>query len=515
MRDLILNRFSCKFQESFCPASIDVPVFDGVHMLSGLAVSGPDKRIEAFDFTFSKGALRETEILDSTTSPPGRYVLEVARRIATAAPSAQLIAVANPLLPLGSRQLIDWLKTGLTGPAVISGHDNFPLCYVLPRRCVDELARFLTVLSTADADIDARLLAGILGEDVIQTKFPGLSIAPYPVSTSTGWFQGTERQKVLKILATHATHLVETNPAWRTLPFAVYHPYHAGSIVFFSVASRFVSTPLFQRHIVCSSYQDIVAAAGGTLVPEWLDQPWLPRDNSIGEPQYFAKALERLGPATTDNMFISFMRYSRISGFGPFHMVDQDRFSLGESITAPDQTWALQQRRTLKICQQPPAPLKVLFHINGGVPIKSYPDKQAKIVFQALRSFGVEISVIGRSDLASVGARPVTADKTDLLLQAVQDHHIFVGLDSFPHHFVRNVLGWPTIGLFGATTAANFGGGWDAHYRSLDAAMPCHPCNGDHQCPVFKRQECANYVPAEQVVAAVLAMASTVYGFRA
>jgi hypothetical protein len=128
-------------------------------------------------------------------------------------------------------------------------------------------------------------------------------------------------------------------------------------------------------------------------------------------------------------------------------------------------------------------------------------------------ALGIECSVIGRPDLVASGARSIDADETEPLQEAVRAHHVFVGLDSFPHHFVRNILGWPTIGLFGTTTAANFGGGWNSHYRSLDAALPCHPCGGERECPVFGYKECSNYAKPEQLVAAILEMAGQVYGF--
>jgi ADP-heptose:LPS heptosyltransferase len=245
-----------------------------------------------------------------------------------------------------------------------------------------------------------------------------------------------------------------------------------------------------------------------------LDLPWLPRDNSIGEPQYFGNAMERLGAETTGETFLAFMRYSRISGFGPFHLIDQDRFSLGDSIATADALWHRKVSRPLAKCSLPTQPLKVLFHINGGLPIKNYPANDTKTLLRALKSLGIAVSVIDRPDLAGLGANGVVANTTESLREAVTQHHIFVGLDSFPHHFVRNALGWPTIGLFGHTTAANFGGAWDSHYRSLDASMPCHPCSGDRECPVFRRKDCVNYAKPQQIISAILQMAADVYGFN-
>jgi hypothetical protein len=385
----------------------------------------------------------------------------------------------------------------------------------VPRKIFEDSERFVQLLSTVDANLDARLLQAILGCDVTRNRLPQLQIGRYPVSTSTGWFQGVERQKVLKVLAANAIKIIMSNPDWRAVPFAVYHPYHAGSIVFYAAASRDVTTPLFQRHIICANYKDIVAVAGSRLDPIWLKLTWLPRDGSVGEPQYFIHALDRLGEGVVNNNFIVFNRYSRNTGASPFHRIDQDRFSLGESLASPEKTSQVQPPFGMAKCLLPIRPLKVLFHITGGLPIKNYPVNHAKVMFRTLAALGVETTVIGRPDLVPFGVRSIDADETELLSTAVRQHHIFVGLDSFPHHFVHNIMGWPTVGLFGTTTAANFGGGWNAHYRSLDAALPCHPCGGEKECPVFGWAECSNYANPEQVVATILEMAEQAYGFQA
>jgi hypothetical protein len=482
-------------------------------MLSGLSVDRAHGRIEAWDFSFSKGALRVDEIFDSATSPPARYVIELARRIAANAPDADLLVIANPLLPVKAEQLATWLQAGIKGPLLLSDKDNFPLLYCLPASFIAEHERFLLMLSTVDAGLDHRLLEGLMGAELPLLRLNNLAIGPYPVSTPTGWFQGGERQKLMKVTTANAIKIIETRDDWRSVPVAAYHPYHAGSIVFFAMASRDVEAPLVERQVVCSSYRDIVSFSGSKLAPIWLKLPFLPRDNSVGEPQYFVHALDRLGEEVLQNNFLVFMRYSRSTGTGPFHRIDQDRFSLGQSFDRPDQLRQMQLPLVRDQCGDPTEPLKILFHITGGVPIKNYPLDYCKVVMRALRDFGIVPSVIGRPDLEPYGAISIDADETDLLTAAVRRHHLFVGLDSFPHHYVKNVLGWPTIGMFGTTGAGNFGGGWNSHYRALDAALACHPCGAEQTCPVFRGSECLNYIKPEALIAAILEMAEQIYGF--
>ena len=481
-------------------------------MFCGLAIS--DKGIEGFDFAISKGRLAADEIIDSSTSPPGRFLLEVGRRILKAKPQTNLLAIGNPLLPLKAEQISGWLGQA-KGPSVVTDEDGFPLVYLLPRTLFEEHARFLTLLCCCEGKIDARLLAGVLGSEVARLKGLVPKIGKYPVSTSTGWFQGRDRQNVLKMLTLNATRLIEEpGGRWKDLPFAVFHPYHAGSIVFFAAAARKVETPLYQQQVVCTTYRDIWDYAKSPLEPVWLRLPWLPRDNSVGEPQYALHSFERLGQQVMDNTFVTFNRYSRTSGSASFHRVDHDRFALGDSLDSPQATSQWQEPDIKGRCTLPARPLKVLFHINGGLPIKSYPADHSHDLFRALQGLGIQASVVGRRpDLEGFGVTSVDAEETELLFNAVQDHHIFVGLDSFPHHFVRNVMGWPTIGLFGNTMAANFGGGWNEQYKTLDESLPCNPCGGVSVCPLFGRKECANYVGPEQLISAIVGMAQGLYGF--
>jgi hypothetical protein len=482
-------------------------------MLAGLALSTANGRIEGFDFQFSKGRLAADEIFDSATSPPARYVIELARRISAAASSADLLVIANPLLPLKAEQIAGWIKGSAFGPMLLADADGFPLLYCLPRAAFAEIEPFLLTLSAVDVDLDQRLLTGLTGLSLPVHRLAGLTIGEYPISTPGGWFQGSLRQRVLKLTTANAIKIVESRADWRNVPVAAYHPYHAGSIVFFAMASRDVTTPLVKRHVICSSYKDIIAGTASTLAPIWLKLPFLPRDGSVGEPHYFVHSLDRLGEAVLKDNFLVFMRYSRVSAVSPFHMIDHDRFSLGESLTRTEHLRQVQPPLVSERCAAPAAPLRVLFHVTGGLPIKNYPLDYAKVAIRCLRALGIQISVIGRPDLEPFGAVSVEADETDSLIAAVREHHIFIGLDSFPHHYVRNVMGWPTIGLFGTTGSANFGGGWSAQYRALDANLACHPCGAETSCPVFGSSECINYARPEHLVAAILSMAEQVYGF--
>ncbi|MDR3441307.1 hypothetical protein [Telmatospirillum sp.] len=481
-------------------------------MLAGVAVA-PSGRVERLSFTFGTGAFRENEIFDSANCPPSRYLVEVGRRLIAAVPDCETLVIGNPLLPLSVTEIADWLKMVTSAPAIVTDAKKFPLFYVLPRQLFDRFERFLLLLCTVDAVADERLLTLLAEQTVARVALPGLTIGKFPNATPTNWFQGEARQQMLKILCMCAINTIEHNPGWRTLPFATYQPYHAGSVLFLNLASQQVANGFFDEQIVCWSYRDIYRSCPGRLAPIWLRLPWLPRDNSVGELEYLVRSLERLGEEVLDNHFLVFMRYSRVYSVPPFHLIDQLKFALGDSM--------IDQARTIHSLAPtaserpilPARPLKLLFHLSGGWKLKSYKDSYTTAVFMALRSLGCEITVIDRPDLQNLGVTSVTSDDTALLTATVRRHHIFIGVDSFPHHFVRHVLGWPSIGLFANTKPCNSDAKAAPDYRALAGSLPCNPCGANSQCPLLGREDCANFVEPARLVSAILDMAHDLYDF--
>jgi hypothetical protein len=343
---------------------------------------------------------------------------------------------------------------------------------------------------------------------------PSFDVGDFPISTITGWFMGRGRQEMLRLLALQALETIEARPEdWSSLPFAAYLPYHAGSLLLLNLAARQLSGGFFDKVVACASYRDIVETSASGLEPVWLRLPWLPRDNSVGELDYLIHAMKRLGPEVRHSHFFGFLRYSRIYDRTPFHLLDQMKFAAGHSIRHERDTVhgspPLAQARAVL----PPKPLRLLFHLAGGWRLKSYRADHAGIIFTALRALGCEISVIDQPGLERFGAKSLASDSTALLTETVQAHHIFIGVDSFPHHFVRHVLGWPTIGLFANTKPCNSDAKQGDDYQAMVGALPCNPCGSNSRCPVLGLEDCVNFAAPEQVISAILAMARTLYGY--
>jgi hypothetical protein len=484
-------------------------------MLAGIAIDAAGRQ-HPLTLSFTAGAFRADEIFDSANCPPSRYLIEVGRRLLEACPTAERLVIGNPLLPLTAAQLAGWMpqQAGGDAPFILSDRASFPLLYILPRRLFDEGERFLLLLSSCDGVIDRRLLSRFAGVEAERVGVSSFDIGEFPISTVTGWFMGRGRQEMLRILALQALETIDARPDWRGLPFAAYLPYHAGSLLLLTMAARQVAGGFFDKVVACASYRDIVETASSGLEPVWLRLPWLPRDNSVGELDYVIHAMKRLGPDVRQSHFFGFLRYSRLYDHTPFHLLDQMKFAVGHSMRRESDTVhgaaapPVRARAAL-----PPQPLRLLFHLAGGWKLKSYRADHAGAIFTALRALGCEISVVDQPALERYGARSMASDSTALLTETVRAHHIFIGVDSFPHHFVRHVLGWPTIGLFANTKPCNSDAKQGDDYRALVGAVPCNPCGANGRCPVLGAEDCANFAPPEQVVSAILSMARAVYGF--
>ncbi len=487
-------------------------------MLAGLSISSSTGRLQRFDFRFSQGAFRDDEIFDSALSVPGRFLLEVGRRLLGFVPDADWLVIGNPLLPLKAEQLAGWLDGGIAGPMVVTDRATFPVFYILPRRLFGELERFLLLLSSLDAGLDARLLALLSGVPVGCRQ---LDLEPIGESLSggpNGWINGDQRLQALKLQCGNAITNIENRHDWKSLPFVNFFPMHAGDVLLMAVASRSTAQMFISKQVVCASYMDIPEACGSRLESVRLDMPWLPRDYSVSEFTYFAQAMEKLGKDFARENFTVFSRIIRLYYLTPFHLVDHARFALGDSILSFEETLHAKPAAVEARCQLPLTPLRVLFHLNGGWGLKTYPDRKIRALIGILQGLGIAVTVIGRPDLQDSGAQSVESKDSNALRHLIEMHHLFVGVDSFPHHFARLVAGWPTVGLFGNTQPRNSDARHGEGYRSSVLTLACNRCGVaglSAPCPIFGTKDCANYAPPEQVAADILDLAREIYGYEA
>jgi len=481
-------------------------------MLAGLTFgSGPLP--EHHDFRFSHGAFRDDEIFESATSTPGRYLLEIGRRLSARASAGDFIAIANPLLPVTAQRIASWLGDRRPAPAILSDQSGMPVLYVLPRRLLEEDCRLLLCLSALDAALDARLLFHAAEVEFAVAALPLSGLDAFPASSGNGWLNPDRRLRALPLQAKKALALIESDAGWRSRPLALFHPYHAGDALFVAMASKLAAPLLYDEQIVCSAFKDVVEAVSPKLAPVELTLEPMARDGSVSKYRYFANALEHLGDTFTRGHFVVFGRLLRMHHFTPFHLLDHAKFTLGDPMDRQERTLHWQAPQPPRLAPRSGETFRILFHLNGGWALKTYPEKESRALFQALRALGFELTVIDRPDLESAGARSVVANSAARLGAEIEAHHLFVGVDSFPLHFAALVHRRPTVALFGSTRPCNHDAPPGPGYQAMVGYLPCNTCLSKSGCPITGREDCANYPPAAQVAAAIAAMTDRTYGF--
>lgn len=482
-------------------------------MFGSLAITG--SRIDAFDFRLSTGELSANAIFDSATSPPGRYLLEVGRRTVQAAPGCDAVVLSNPILPFSAATLADLVLAGGTVPvpAVICDQGGFPVAYALPRALFEcDRDRFLNLLSATKRMVDGRLLEQLTGLTVVRPKVALRAIDPLPLSSPQG-FIFRDNPKAWATQCLKALELMERRPDdWASLPLAAHHPNHAGDVMFFSLATRLNQRLDYGRQVVCAAYLDVFLDCGNLLDPVVLDMAPVSRDGTLSDAGYFLDSLDRLDPRVWDESFVVYTRFSKSYPVTPFNLIDHARFTLGESIAAFEDTLYGRAPVMATRSRRPVAPLRVLLQLNGGWPLKTYPEKDRHVLVRALVELGCEVSVLDLDDMAADGAQVVKAGSPASLRALLDDHHVFVSVDSFPLHYASQIVGHPTVALFGVTAPSNSDAPRGAGYRLPLPLMPCGGCGSYRLCPLTLQTYCGNYPRPDQVVAAVFELAAEIYG---
>ncbi len=481
-------------------------------MLCSIAITGG--RAESFDFVFSKGELSPNAIFDSATSPPGRYLLEVGRRTVKAAAACDALVIGNPILPMSGATLakLALSEGSLPVPALICDEAHFPIAYALPRELFENgRDRFLNLLSTVSL-FDARFLEFLTGKQVarLNTKLNAVTALP---KVSPQGFVFDENPSAWKVQCVNAISLMERRQDWPSLPLAAHHPNHAGDVLFFSLASQLTKTLDYGAHVVCSSYVDIFHDCGNRLEPIVLDMAPLSRDGRVSDAKYFIQSIPHLPREDLENHFIVFSRFSKNYSATPFHLIDHARFALGDPISSFGETLYRQKSPPLRRCPLPTAPLRVLLQLSGGWPLKTYPEPKRRVLIQALRAFGCQVTVLDLEDAARDGAAIEQAGNTRKLSGLLHDHHIFVSVDSFPLHYACHVVGHPTVALFGPSSPSNSDAPRGVGYRLPLPSLPCYGCAGP-ACPINGKTSCDNYPGPEAILTAIFELADEVYEFQ-
>lgn len=457
---------------------------------------GADWKFFNFRFAAAPDQLSFMCMPHSAFATPGRYLLEIARRMRTALPDTHLpMLLFNPMfqpdkaiislvLALAGKQGV------LQAPLIYCDVENRPVAYLFPPRALRDDLPGLSLLSATHAKLDRDLLALLLEQAVEIRRMPSLQI---DIGLYNG-FYGGPYLPLLEWFSENALRQLCHPISAGNQGIHAYMPHHAGDVLFFSLAVCATATSHLAGIAVNAAYLPIVR----TIAPEFqatpLDLPAMNRGGTAMPEWDYCKLATGHLPADRCYYHARPVRdYDAVS----LHLIDQYAFALGHPCLHPDE---LPSRQAAPNLASPPAAsegIRVLLHFDGGWPLKVYPRQQQEELVGLLQARGWEVSVLD-------GKHPLPCETTRFTdLASFQEllgrQHLLIGMDSFPVHYAAHVAGIPTICLFASTQPANSDAPGAATYLALERGLDCRPCRAISKCPRNGAPSCQNFVEPRQV----------------
>jgi hypothetical protein len=281
-------------------------------------------------------------------------------------------------------------------------------------------------------------------------------------------------------------------------------------VLFFSLAFSAVRPPI-DRMAVNRPYRDIVADVAPGLGLQIIDVPPPnrdPKEEFITDGKYFAKFQDSL---PEDSLYLYF-RTSRNYNETIFHLVDHFAFALGRHFHSVEDLVSGRLPVPGRLASRTRPAARVLIHFDAGWALKVYPRRHLETLIDLLRARDCQVTILAGANFSHSKAEVTTFKDYHSFKELMQNHDILVGMDSFPSHFAAHVVGLPTVCLFSSTRPENSDAPSAKHYVVLEKGLECRPCCYATYCHRYDRDECANFVEPEAVVATVERMLAATAG---
>lgn len=468
-------------------------------------------------YVLSCSKLSQSHLLDAFLAQPGRYVYEMIRRYRSTSPDVKKIIVFNPLLLSNSntfREVLALTKAEGFFNGVFIGKGNIPLAYSFELDDSEDY-RHLVLLSTWDGVLDASLLSRLY-----RTKFRSYELE---LSEEPKWFEqngfelGNSRLPMVWC-AKSAINTIESlnrNPNFNLnefrlmrnrIPIALVCTHHAGDILFMALAASSIKDAIFSHVIVGSIYHPIAQKVTTKIIFEGLDVPIPARTPGYQKPdwEHFLEISEQFAK----DRFYVYGRGGRDYNRTDFHLIDQCRFVLGESVVDSSHLYKQLPRRAILggvPFGMSNKPKKVVLHLGAGWSLKIYPEFMQRQLIGELQACGHQVVTLDSPYYFS-NIEQLKFNKLEDFEKLMHDTDIFIGMDSFPAHFSAHILGIPTIYLFSSTHPihSDFAAQDNlTFYPSLQKGMGCVPCYESTSCKLDGGTICSNFMDPLLVLDAV------------
>lgn len=472
-------------------------------------VTNLEREWSLHSFTISPDALSFSKLFHSAFATPSRYVQEIFLRLGSLDKNGKKSAkfVFNPLFDSGQLDILLVLSvlkesSYFDGITLVTDKDGAPVGYLFPSWLNTEDAKFLTLLSTIDGELDATLCRLLFQTSVRCLLIPRINIS----RAQHNGFIFEENRQIYRWVAERAVHMLQTKPSRNSIPFTAVMPHHAGDVLFFILAFNRMR-PDISRIAVNRAYRDIVDDNAPGLTVLSINAPLINRSdefrlgNVTSEGVYFQSIKDKL----PEDSFYTYCRPSRDYNVSVFHLIDHFAFAFGRRFCNADDllTHHMPRPAQYQPAVQASAPVRILIHFDGGWPLKVYPKPQQQQFINLLDARGYAVTVLAGGDQEYLNCAVTTFRGYAEFKCLLKTQHLMVGMDSFPAHYAAHVLGIPTICLFASTRPENSDAPPTSNYARLEEGLRCRPCYGIARCPVYGGSYCRNFVSPETVAALV------------
>lgn len=469
-----------------------------------------------FNFSVSVSELSFFKLMYSTFSTPARYLMEVFSRIRKInQDDPEGIFVFNPFYNLNETDIrailfrLNELSQGGTHGnriLVLADARNRPIGYFFSEPLIDEDCKYLILLSTIDAGLDRELLSRLYNVPVETAITDSVSAE---AKENNGFFSFEAIKFIYWWTAERALETLSTGGKKKEeIPFTAFMPYHAGDLLFFLLAAARADT-FFGRVVVSRRYQDVTKEVDCGIEADPIGAPPPLRDRGNMPEEIIFK--EEIIKELPSDRFYYYCRPTRSYLQPRFHLIDQFAFALGYPVFAEADLLMKKFTTPEHFHFTTGAPFKILFHADGGWPLKVYPEEFQKRLIAELLSSGFKVTVLGNKDEITADYEQVKFRSMEQLKELMMAHHLLVGMDSFPCNLAAHIMGMPTVCLFANTDPQNSGAPISRKYLFLEKGLPCRPCGVVAQCPKNNGSVCENFVEPELVAEEIRRMLFNVY----
>ena len=490
--------------------------------------NGPGNE-EIYNFSISNDKLSFIEIMNSVFSTPGRYVMEIFSRLSSLPRrSHQRIGtfIFNPLMELSPKPasfLFSYIRRyrGGTDIRILGDAHNVPLGYYFPEAVEKDERKYLSLLSCVDSRLDGEYLGKVfflpVRED--QVNVPGAN--PLQTNKNNRFKCHDEFKEIYLWTTKSAIRVLDERPHFKekerneeirdAIPFAWIMPYHAGDVLFFSLAAGRVRSHI-SAIVVHEAYADIVAKCAPRLKPILYKPAVPPPERDRTDEDCFFEVVRHL----PGNNFYGYGRPARDHKETLFHFVDQFAFALGRDFLNGDLLINTLPRPTAFRPYSLPGPFRILLHFGGGWPLKVYPESYQEELINLLISKRFRVTVLhdqGGKRWSQCDCRSFSGMLP--FIELLETHHLLVGMDSFPCHYAAFIHGLPTICLFANTRPINAAAPLSGRHLYLEKGYSCRPCRSRNVCPAAEVHHdgyCGNFVEPKTVGATIETMLKDLYG---